>query len=415
MPIDILNPNVQKSIASDLGPLIVSPTIIGGIQNRYLSSYINPEQGNVTYAGGNSTIVRFRFPSTCIDFKNSTLQFTVTQSATGGTYLRLSQNAACVFQKMRILFGSQEVFLTENFNLINSYVTLYNSTNWVTGMGKIFRGMGDATYRSSQTNSAIPYLIHMGDFVELLDSIMPLHLINEQFTVELTLATAASCIETDGTSPIYSLNNVEWHYDTVQLEDNFNNMLKEKILSADGLCIPYRKYNNYIDTSILSGVTRAQVQLPYRYLALQGVICLIRNAANVANPAINDKFVTYLGYSNFQNSVLKINNVLMPADRINNVNEVLELNLQLFQKKYEDDIYISNNWSTQFSNCFPLMQDGKDYSFDQIQGITASTAGFSLIHQLQLTTNSVNNEIQYFAVTQACIQILPNGGIKFAE
>lgn len=417
MPIDILNPNVRKSIAKDLGSLLEDPTIIGGIQNRYISSYINPEQGNIIYNAGNNggTIVRFKFPSSCIDFRNSSLQYLVNIGKTGGTYLRLAQNATCVFQKIRILFGSQEVYMTENFNLLDSYFNLYQDTSWYNGIGKLFRGMGDATFRNSQANSGIPYLVHFGCLVELLDKIMPLNMINQQFIVELTLANPNACVETDGTSPTMSISNVEWHYDYVQLEESFNDLLRARINSPSGFCIPYRKYNNYVDTSITTGVLNAQIQLPYRYLALQGVISLMRNSANLLNSAINDKFYSYLGYTNFVNTVIKVNNVLLPSDRVNNTSEVLELDLQLFAKKYEDDVYISTNWSQYFSIGFPLMQDARDFSFDQLQGITASTSGFSLIHQLQLSANTVNNEMQYFAVTGACVKILPNGGIEFAE
>ena len=415
MSYDNLNPNIQKSLADDLVKLASVPTIIGGIANRYVSNYINPETGNVTYLGKTSTIMRFKFPSNCIDFSNSTLQFQITQAGTPGTYSRMSQNISCIIYKMRILFGSQEIFLTENFNLLHSYLTLYNQTSWFTGLGQLYQGMGNSTYRNSETNSGNTYMLHFGPFVELLDRVLPLNLVNEQFIVELTLANPETCMETDYTNFSYSLTNVEWHYDTIQLEDNYNNLLKEKILSTEGLCIPFRNFQNYIDTSVTSGVLKPQIQLPYRYLALQGVISLLRNAANVASATVNDKFASYLGFSNFVNSVIRINNVLLPADRVNNTNEVLELNLQLFKKHYDDDVYIASNWPQYFSMDFPLGQDLKGYDDEQLQGISAATSGFSIIHQFQLSSNAVNLENQYFGINGACLRILPNGGVKFVQ
>jgi hypothetical protein len=164
-----------------------------------------------------------------------------------------------------------------------------------------------------------------------------------------------------------------------------------------------------------SGVTNQQVQLPFRYLGLQGLICLMRNNANLGDVTVNDRFITYLGYSNFTNTYLKINNLLIPSDKINNNLEVLEQNLQLFNKSYESDLYIAQDWPNRFAIGFSLMQDGRGYESNQIQGIAATVSGFQLIHSVLVSSNAVNVEMQYFAQAAACIRILANGGIQFAE
>lgn len=402
----------QKMLSPDLTDLITQPAQIGGIQKRNLSSYINPEQGDTTY--NSNTIVRFKFPSECIDFTNSSLQFGVTTAVTGGTYARVSQNIGSVIRRLRLLFGSTEVYDTENFNLLFSYMTLYKNTNWFNGLGKLLMGTGSASDRNSANNNGQKYLLRLGCICEILNRVLPLHVINEQFIIELTLEKPENCIETDGSNPSFSLFSVEYHFDYLILEPEFNNLLKEQIVNG-GLCIPFRKYNNYTNTSVTSGVTSAQIQLPYRYLALQGIISIMRNSANLGNPTVNDKFVTYLGYSNFVNTVLKVNSVLMPADKVNNVNEVMELDLQLFSKKYYDDVYIANNFPQYFSMGFSLMQDSRDYSFSTLQGISASTSGFSLIHQFVLSSNSVNMQIDYYSISAGSLLILPTGSIKFTE
>lgn len=413
MPIDILNPNVKKSISADLEPLVLTPTLIGGIKNRYLSAFINPETGTGTYLPGN--IIRFRFPSSVIDFTNSSLQFKCALGKTGGTYIRLSQNCSCVFSRVRGLFGSQEIFDIQNFNLLDSYINLYNDPSWYTGIGKVFRGTGDATYRNSQANNGQVFILNLSKTCDLLNRIIPLNLINEQFTIELTIANTVDFVETDGTNPTFSMSNLEFHYDVLQLEDEFINLLKSKITSSEGLCMPYKSWNNYINTSMTSGVTNQQTQLPFRYLGLQGIICLMRNTANLGDVTVNDKFITYLGYSNFTNSYLKINNLLLPSDKINNNLEVLEQNLQLFNKSYDSDLYIAQDWPNKFSIGFSLMQDGRGYESNQIQGIAATVSGFQLIHSVLVSSNAVNVEMQYFAQAAACIRILANGGIQFAE
>ena len=400
-----------KVLPSALDVLSNKPAVISGINQRHVSSYINSTKGDASFPGG--SVMKFLFPAECIDFSNHSLQFAVTINKTGGTYARLASNCSSVFSRAKLLIGSLVIFDTQKFNLLDNYNSLFKNTNWFTGLGKLFRGTGDATYRDSQTNDGQKYLLNLGCVIELLNVVLPLHRIKNALTLELTIENAKNCVETDGTDPTISISGAEFHFDTLSLDQRFENELTSMIANG-GLCIPYRIYENF-ESSIEPSATSKSVQLPFRYQALQGVINIVRVTENIGNPAVNDQMTNYFGYANFSNSVLKINTQLMPNDKINNSLEPLELNLQLFRKKYNEDIYIANNWAKYFSITFPLLQDGEDFTYDVLQGINSTGGQFSLIHQLTYNTNTANLTLDYFGVCGACLNIFSDGTVNYVQ
>jgi hypothetical protein len=413
MPTDLIGTN--SSVIPDNLAYIFKPNSIVPSMTRYISSFSSPEQGENGYKKNN--IIRLRVNSAFIDFSKCNLQFSTAISGTGGTYIRHRWNIGTVFSQVRILFGSTEVSLTENFALIDTLVQLVKTGGYINSVGKQQRGLGDATARNAQANSGFVYSLYLGDVVKLLSLALPIYKIQEQMTIELTVNDPNNCLESDKTALDMIINNVKLHYDTIQISKEIDNMITQRI--NNNFCIPFLQFANYTSTQMLSGTLNVSTQLPFRYISLAGVLGLARNSANLADPTVNDTYNTFLGYSNLSNNYLKINNVLLPSDKVSNVSDQLNLSLEFWGECIgKSEAYMATDWSKYFHMAFSLMQDSKQaYSYDDqtVQGVGANSSGFSLLHNLTLSSNAVNIELNYFGMYYACLRINPSGTLTYSS
>ena len=412
MPIDLIGKN-NAVLPDNLSSLFRASSIIPQM-TRYLSNYQTPESGENGYIKGN--VIRIRLPASFIDFNRANLQFTTTISANASTYIRHRWNIGTCFSLVRVLIGSTEISQTQNFALIDSIVELSKTESYINSVGKQLRGLGDATARNAQANSGVTYCLYLGDTIKLLSQALPLYKIQEVMTLEFTV-NDLQCLETDGTNPQLTINNVKFHYDTIQISPEIDNMITQKI--NDKLCIPYLQYDYFNNTQMTNGINSMATQLPFRQISLAGVLAVARNSANLSNPAINDTYNSFLGYSNFVSDYLKFNNVIMPNDKCDSQNDQLTLTLEFFGKCLgNSDVYFCQDWANKFIMAFSLMQDSKqayEPSETTVQGVSGSSSGMSLIHNLQLSANAVNLQLDYFSLYYGCIRINPNGTITYSS
>lgn len=409
---DILQNNVF--IPENLDSLFKSTGRIGGVTTRYLSQFTVPEAGENGYKPGN--IIRFRFPSSFIDFSRHYLQFTTTISATGGTYLRGRWNAATNFIRARILFGSTEVCLVDNLPLIDSIIQLTKSMGTIQSTNAVIRGTGDTSTRNGQANNGQIYCVYLGDTLKLLSRALPLQFIQTTLTIELTVNDSILAIETDGTNPQLTINNLQWHYDELQLDESLSSAIKSQI--QKNLCIPFINYHLEQNTSQTVGVLRLNSQLSFKYICLAGLIAVARNSANFA-ANVNDVYIKYEGYNSLVSNYVKINNMYIPADKNNSVISSATELISYLGCMPDHEHYIFYNWPQYFVSAFTFMQDSnvledKDPS-SYVQGVSASLAGFSLQYNVELSVNPHNLQYDFFAASYSCLKINGDGSITFSQ
>ena len=411
---DILNSNLV--IPQNVSYLFERKGKSGGISTRYTSQYTTPDSGENGYRANQK--ITIRVPGTFIDWSTHYLQFTTSLFKVGGSYIRHRWNIGTIIRMIRITFGSLEVSLCDNFALIDTILQLLKPQGNIQTIGAQIRGLGDTTQRNNAQGTT--YCLYLGEVMKILSIILPLQHIQSTMTIEITLNDNDNALETDGNagSYYYTMDNVQLHYSELQADGNLENKLKSQI--ASGLCIPFMNYSTQTYDGQVAGVTSVSCQLSFKYLCMAGLIQCSQNAANFS-ASVNDLYRNFSGYTGFNNSYLKINNIIVPSDRLTSTNEVACAVLEAFGKCKDDEVYLFYNWPQYFINAFNFMVDPKvlDHNstepVEYIQGIASSLSGFSMQFYQQNSVNSNNLIHNFICQSYACIKVNGNGTITFAQ
>ena len=388
---------------------------LAGVQKR-IESYIYPETGNNAY-GPTNNIIRFRFNAGMLDLRDSFWEFTATTSATGGTYCRFSQGMSCIINRLRILVGSNCMIDTSNANVLYQLFLLGQDPGYLSTTAAVLMGYTNAATRNADaTNPNRYYNINLGYICELLNIVWPADFISDQVCVEIYLEQASRCIETDGTNPTYVVNTNQYHYGVFECTEEYLALVRDKIANG-GIMIPYKAYDNFVG-NITASATNIQTVLPYKRQCLLGVTYCARNNTNVSNPAINDRFQTFLNYSVFSSSRLKINDTYWPNDKVNNVYEAYIQNLELWCLEHQLPVQYGNDWTNYFVVSQSVTQDPRHLEHnDIISGIDTSQATSTIMAELILNSPGAPalEEIQYFGYFYGLMYIRPNRSITFQQ
>lgn len=388
---------------------------LAGIQKR-IESYIYPETGNNSY-GPTNNIIRFRFNAGMLDLRDSFWEFTGTCAATGGTYCRFSQGMSCVINRLRVLVGSNCMIDISNANVLYQLFLLGQDPGFLNSTAAVLMGYTSQTVRNTDaTNANRNYNINLGYICELLNIVWPSDFISDQICVEIYLEQANRCIETDGTNPTYVINTNQYHYGAFECTEEYLSLVRDKINSG-GIMIPYKSYENYVG-NVTAGATNIQVVVPFKRQCLLGITYCARDNTVVSNPAISDKFQTFLNYTSFSSSRLKINDSYWPNDRVNNVYEAYIQNLELWCLEHVLPVQYGTNWPQYFVISQSVAQDPRHLDHnDIISGIDTSQSTSTVTAELVLNSPgaSVLEEVQYFGYYYGLMYIRPNKSITFQQ
>lgn len=363
-------------------------------------------------------IVKFIFPSVHSDFRRSLFSFKVNGTVgTGGSYTRFdcaTQGMSCIIERVRILFGSTSVLDINDYNLLDAIVKTTYNTNWVTGTGALLEGCGSTATRA--TNFADPtrtYMISLAHLVHLFDQPLPLLNVASAMSIEITLAPAAKCIESDHTGFTYNIIDCEYHYDYVGTTSAWDNYFKSFIINQGSYQIPYRGYQNYQQTFAASATT-ASSNLPFNFNAMLGLSLVMRNSADVADATVDNKLTT-LNYNAVISSKIRLNNIYYPTDSSRSLQDLYYEYLKNFGKCYEDDVRGGATYGvSSFVDAYWLARHSEDNRENVLMnGLQTSGSGTSVVKQIEFGAGLAAEQLAtYFAEYNDVLKIFPNGSVQ---
>lgn len=288
-----------------------------------------PPENGVFGSSPNTTLIRFPFPnSKPIDFRGGFITFNITITTTGGTYKRLAQGAWSIIDKVRIVFGDME-------DDINDYNRCF-SFRWNTlvdpavqsTIGYDLLGLGLQSDRNTWGASAsgTQYIIPF-DHGMLRKGIVPMNGLdlgrsNNNLYIEFTIGMATSFVETDGTNPIITVNNMNWHHTTVSSADGRFEQAMYNLARSGRYKVGFETIS--LCKNMIVNQT-ADIQIQHRGNAVNYLDTIFMDAATINTTTVNDKFTTWprtlsngVSLLNYQ---LQIDQVWFPSEPISTIDD----------------------------------------------------------------------------------------------
>ena len=298
-------------------------------------SYINAQQPNGL---GPNQMATFELPQELLDLRSATFQFTVTGTAGGGaTYTRFNQDIRSIIKRVVVRFASKYVVDTQNMGLWYNITNGIKPVNWSTSTGTIAYGTGTTTQRNSLfSNSTYVYAVQLYNLENsLFNEVLPLNKLGVQCYIDIYFAPAAECIESDGTSPTYTVNNMQFHYASLVPNQSWLELYDEQVVR--GLTYSCCNVDNISDTTMLpAGVTSASKILTYKYSSLIGIVAVMRPLANISDVSANDKLNNFL-YNNTNMAYVKIGSQQYPINSNQSASDMLTMYADQFGISMRED------------------------------------------------------------------------------
>lgn len=385
----------------------------GGVKSRINNYFSAIPESNYTPG----QIIKLQYPMELIDSRSHSLEFTVTGTpGVGATYTRFNKDIRSIFNRMVIKFGGKTVYETVNQNLLFNILDGTYDYNWEDTAGLIALGTGNATQRNADfINPNRIYSVQLyGLSAEFLNKVLPLNKLQVQMTVELTLEIPSKCIESDGTNPSYTVNNVRMHYASIVPDDNWNNMYNNKVTS--GINYNFVSFDNFQTTTLLPAGTQSSTAiLTYRYTSLIAIIMVMRPTANINNLASNDKLNTF-NFNNLSEAQVKIGGYNQPQDRQRNVPDSLQMYCETFNLSMRSAFISATDFGTNsYVLAIPLSKHPREWndSNGSISGINTSIANNILLDIQFNTALPANMTADFFALTEQSVIFNANGSISW--
>jgi hypothetical protein len=291
-----------------------------GLNVVRLPRVMNPQDNQ--YVSNQNGILRFRLPcDTPIDFRRSFILVDVTLTTTGGTYKRLSQGAWTIIDRLR--HKSNDAIVEERTSYNRIYSMLWQTIQDPTveqSIGTDLLGLGTQLQRNAWGATTKRYAIPF-DLGFIRTGVMPLNAFgNVWHEIEFYLATGASCMETDGTNPSFTISNIDWHVENiVSWDGSYEQGLKEIVLSS--------RFNVWFQswTTFQNAVLQTQQDLlvANRYESVNAIVTAFMNVNDLYDPTVDDKFNTFPKNSTAAYQ-FKINGRLFPEEEIDCTGDALE-------------------------------------------------------------------------------------------
>ena len=220
-----------------------------------------PPKNGATFAPGN--IIRIEFPAdNYLNTLNSVLSFDITPSATSPTYLRLQrQGAHCVIKRLRILYGSLVLEdIQEYSTLVRIFTEAGVQSDYYDSIGGILDGMYDTTATGNalvSSGTATTYCLNLLSGLLTCKKLVPLKWMAAQLAIEVTLAAADEALITDGTSPSYSIQNVNFIAEMLEFDSTYDTAFYAGLVQG-GVPLKFSSWH-YHTTNINGNNTAVQI------------------------------------------------------------------------------------------------------------------------------------------------------------
>lgn len=272
------------------------------------------------YQSNKNKLIRIPMPNDALyDTRQGYLKFDLEIFTTGGTYKRLHNGSFTAFKRMRVMAGATEIEDINDWNEI--YSILYEVGNPAlvrNNVGTRLMGFGTQAQRNGwgATNTSYGCTLFSGIFnTELL----PFAAINSGIVLELYLADGVEVIETDGTNPYYVVSNVMFYIDRLDVDQSYYSNILSSV-KAQGMQIGFRTWEKNV-LALTTGA-RSDLTINQKSSSLNGLLNVFMNSAEIADPTVNDKFLTWPvgpGGVPLTNTQSQINGKMFPDEPIDTV------------------------------------------------------------------------------------------------
>lgn len=399
---------IETGIPSDLA--LYNTLKYDGVISR-VNSY-QPASPQSNYQAGQ--LITFQMPLEFLDFRNMSWQFTIQGSVTGGTFARFNSDIRSIIKRMTIVFGSKVVYDCQHQNLLFNITNQIKDVNWAAGPGTILNGTGSTTQRNADfTNPNRVYAVQLyNQRAELLSSALPLQKLNMQMYINLYLAPANECVETDGTNPNYIVNNNQLHISSLIPSSGWEQRFASRI--PQGISFNYLNFENAFDTSILGvGVSRASKTLNFRYTSLTGIIFVMRPSAGLQNPATLNKLSEY-DFNNLNSCSIRLGSFQQPTDQDTNYADRYTMAVELFGKSTQLPLALAQNFNTtNFVGAVNLAKHPFEEmnSSNSVNGVNTSISSALILDMSFSSPLSQNYTLDVYAMSECSVIWQPNGSI----
>lgn len=282
------------------------------------------QSSETNYASNGNNILTFDFPNISpIDFRGGFVFLNVILSKTGGTYIRIAQGVWSIINKVRILFGDFEDEI-QYYNRFYSYLFQVGTDNDVKStIGYDLLGLGLASDRNTWGADAAGTSYVMPFYYGLFrQGILPMNALSSKgnsqlLRIELYLENPSYCIETDGTNPIITINNLRWHYTQVTSCNGDFEADLGRIVSMGAFQVGFETHALY-SNPVLSSAPDIIIQ--WKGASLNAFVHWFVDGSTYSTTTTNDKFITFLrtftGAVTVNNYQMNINETWLPVEAV---------------------------------------------------------------------------------------------------
>jgi hypothetical protein len=274
---------------------------ISGLKRRTVR--VQSDVSNYNY--GQKVIINF--PSQLCDLRRSYLSFFAQLTLNGGTFAGFSYPLSTLFSRLRILVGSQVVTDIDDLAALMGIFKLASSNQSVVG----FTGDGTYTQATRRTESTTGRLYEVKFDIDFLERIVPVDRIRGGMRLELTVGQAANCLEYDGGIPVLTLNQVYYNFYQIEATSEINQMIDGLITSGQYVI---RGWNWNTFTGQTAAIASSQLQLPFKFKCIRGILAGYRDNADVSDATAVTKFTDNWDQDGIQSINLKINTEVFPVE-----------------------------------------------------------------------------------------------------
>lgn len=269
-------------------------------------------------------LARLDLPDTGVyDFSRAFLAFTASCSATGGTYCRFSNGIHNLINRIRLLEGTMPIQTIEDYNLLHSCLWEVGRQRGIDStIAESLFGYGSQAQRNTWSTSR-DYRIPI-NLPCLLERVVDFSMLNNIIRIEIQWEDPSALIETDGTAPTYTIEEVYLHIEHLK---KMSPQYRSKIRGLKGLHWTFDHWESF-KTSLDSN--RKDYVIPLVKQSLLSLVCLSRDAGTINSTTTNDKFEVY-NYNNLNSVRIKLNEELWPEEIIPASGQATDLYMELLK------------------------------------------------------------------------------------
>jgi hypothetical protein len=282
---------------------------------RQVKTFVEPFQ---TSFSANQKII-INFPSISSNFKGSYLSFTaqaVDSTVVGAVGVAFQFPIATVFERVRVVLGSEVLEEIASYDLLHG--SMSNLWSGDLAANQAVDGLqleGPVLQATRHTKSLLADQYRVKLYCDSLRKYYPLHLINSQLRLEITLNSNSRALFDDAAAPnsTYTVSNVRYHYKQQLNDPQIDGEMRSRI-AAGQYQIRYRPFVNYQSTA-LGTSTAAQIDIPARLAVVNRVLAINRLVSTVSAVGTDNKCTKYsTGINNLTRLSLKVNNEIIPPE-----------------------------------------------------------------------------------------------------